>query len=211
MLLLQRYTFDRLKSYTMDGKYENEFCGYISFIERGECIFESIIVGEVEGQLENNTGRRMCQYEKLVRENLIRFHTHPLTSYAYPSAEDISHVLKKNTREAVFTLWGLWIITHIKKLHISDYRNRKDRYTDKPLYYSHFKEFGDFIAKDTSTDRYSKKKGMKSRIFDDRVYRSIKKYINGIEKYYGENIKIKFFDYETLEKMLEDTGNIIIF
>lgn len=98
-----------LKNYVKDLKHE--VCGNI-IIDDNKFRFKNIVGGR-----EVN-GRPLCKTDIMAR---INFHTHPITTKSYPSAEDIISTMKQRTprsagnREFVFTKWGIWDIIARKK------------------------------------------------------------------------------------------------
>jgi len=94
----------------------DERCGYL--VPLGE----NCVVLTEAGTPGVRNRRRMCistpPYQKYI------WHTHPLTSKSYPSAEDIIKVIKSRTIDSVldsviFTRWGLWEMSAASKGTIS--------------------------------------------------------------------------------------------
>ena len=62
--------------------------------------------------------RGMCVHDKITS---VIFHTHPITSYSYPSVEDILRVVREHgriVRSIIATKWGVWDIKNTEKSNV---------------------------------------------------------------------------------------------
>lgn len=88
-----------------------EVCGNIMEIEG-----RAVLVDVSEGTFDGVSKRPICKPIKVSR---MYFHTHPVTSKAYPSSEDILTVMKRKKFQVekyiVFTSWGIWVMSSRKK------------------------------------------------------------------------------------------------
>jgi len=96
-----------------------EVCGVLTLMDPDFFVPTQVSVSTERG----DRGRRMCMQ---VHDDYI-FHTHPISSYAYPSFEDINKVTKRNKirLSMIFTYWGVWII-HKQTPEIEDMEYLRD-------------------------------------------------------------------------------------
>lgn len=96
----------------------HEVCGYLAVSESGEVTVQRAASGTPDD------ARPQCT---LPRRGNYTWHSHFLGAKSYPSAEDILGVMKKRDNpaeqslvELIFTRWGIWEITSMKKAKFSD-------------------------------------------------------------------------------------------
>ena len=117
-------------------KYPVEVCGIIKD--------DNVIVDNHGTKI----GKRQVCYFK--RYSKYIFHTHPLSSKSYPSAEDILKIVKHKRihYSIISTNWGIWILHSTKKVVLSDKWIERLKYTLNniltPLYYKTEKGRGDY-------------------------------------------------------------------
>ena len=106
-------------AYTLVHNYSSEFCGNIAE-SGGKSYFLNTTAGA-----KDESGRAMCSHPHAQ----INYHTHPETSKAYPSSEDIVKMITykagavNSSIEVIFTKWGIWQITSLKRI-ISSSKDR---------------------------------------------------------------------------------------
>lgn len=91
-----------------------ETCGFLYPDGKGVILY-------IDRVGEEKDGRTICKNSKYTE---YIFHTHPIRSKGYPSAEDILKVIKQRRDEyprvsVIFTMWGIWEITARKKRDLS--------------------------------------------------------------------------------------------
>jgi hypothetical protein len=107
--ILHRFARD-FYSYVVD--YSVEICANIS--TDNDFVLTDVVSGKDEQYTQNSVvkTRQTCT---LSRYSHYIFHSHPLQSRAYPSAEDILKVLKNRhiiIQSYISTSWGVWIISN---------------------------------------------------------------------------------------------------
>jgi len=92
---------------------DREICGNLRVTKSSGLILDGIKEGEDRG---TGIERKRATCKHTVMSTYI-FHTHPHTSYAYVSVEDINRVAtyKKLKTSVVATSWGVWQITKTDK------------------------------------------------------------------------------------------------
>jgi hypothetical protein len=146
-------------------KEDHEFCGYIKQVDGKikAVVSGSAIVGE--------GGRPACVFSTPY-ENIL-WHTHPNSSKAYPSAEDILKVLKKRThndfeKSFIYTKWGVWEISAANKKHIPQTGENEEYYKNK-------------INNEISRDMYEKTKKGRASTLTFTMQKSVEDYIKKLE------------------------------
>ena len=120
----------------------------------------------------------------------LKYHTHPMTSYSYPSFEDLFSVMKKrsdnrNLHSFIFTKWGLWIL--FPKEKIDNYDKYKNRYNSSNT----IKKFR------RNTEPYKRSHLSKPLV---EVKEDISKYIETVNKLFEKYITIRLYPWEDIEK-----------
>jgi hypothetical protein len=122
-----------------------EVCGNLININNNAVLFNV-----VEGSFDEK-GRPLCLIPKA---DLVNFHTHPLSSKSYPSAEDIISMMKMKKqrieKEVVFTKWGIWVISSRKKDNFTE-----DKKANALL---RLTQFGDSLYRKTEKGRIDSEK-----------------------------------------------------
>jgi hypothetical protein len=104
-------TIQTIKKYT---ELDYEMCGNLR--KKSNQSNELIITNANKGT--NKEYRKQCNHEIITS---VIFHTHPYTSYSYPSTEDVLKVFKnhgKIVRSIIATKWGIWEIKNTDKSNI---------------------------------------------------------------------------------------------
>ena len=161
-----------------------EVCGNIMELEgRG------VLVDVVDGTIDANTRRPLC---KPLKVKNVYFHTHPITSKAYPSSEDILTVMKVKPfqikKYLIFTAWGIWVLSSSKKDDFSS--AEKTAMTLKKL-----NEFGEELYRNTKRGRMELTPKNSDRLFED-----IENYIRQITEEFRElGLSIEFYFWDIPE------------
>ena len=114
---ISRETIEIMRDFVY--KSDTEMCG--NLFTKNSTSNEIILYHMKKGdKTEYSPGqyREMCEYEKITS---ILFHSHPISSYSYPSVEDILLVIKKHDivkRSIIATKWGIWDIQNTKESNI---------------------------------------------------------------------------------------------
>lgn len=91
--------------------YDYEICANI-VLEKGEYVLKNILKGKIqEYKVGDETKTR--KYCMLAQYTDVVFHSHPKSSRAYPSAEDLLKLMKHHDKiktSIIATSWGIWII-----------------------------------------------------------------------------------------------------
>lgn len=122
----------------------------------------------------------------------LKYHTHPMTSYSYPSFEDLFSVMKKRSdgrslHSFIFTKWGLWILfPKVEKMGNSNYNN-----SAKTAYNLHTNKFR------INTEVY--KRSHLSKTYED-VREDISNYIETVNKLFEKYITIRLYPWEDIER-----------
>ena len=103
-------------------KYSEEICANLKKKDKG-LVPENIEKGKIE-EYRPGKIRGTCSH-KQYNSNI--FHSHPSSSYAYPSTEDVVKVIKhygKIKNSFIATKWGVWVISNTLTSNI--YSSSKD-------------------------------------------------------------------------------------
>lgn len=154
-----------------------EICANMSVTHTGSVTFDNLTTGIVID------GREACM---LKYNTSLMFHTHPHTTYAYPSFEDINKVSKHIyiNISVVATIWGIW---QINRLDMEQVELNKHKIL--PI----LNDLG-LATKDYTDSSY------KSLTWSDNVRKNILKYISHLNKYLNyHNRSISFTSWEDIE------------
>ena len=171
-----------------------EICGNF---ELDDTTNELKILYTVKGTYDAVKRANMCNYTDKYASNYL-YHTHPYTSYAYPSFYDIWTVVKRRNQKNIhftsfiFTIWGLWLLVPVG-----------DMYVDEKLHDELKKTFSskiiEFHASQTSNSGITK-----SKEYTPELYELIINYIKAVQEVFAGLVIVKFIPMETLEKMESD-------
>lgn len=123
----------------------------------------------------------------------LKYHTHPMTSYSYPSFEDLFSVMKKrsdnrNLHSFIFTKWGLWILfPKNEKFEDRNYDKYKNRYNSSNTI-NNFRR---------NTEPYKRSHLSKPL---EQVKEDISKYIETVNKLFEKYITIRLYPWEDIER-----------
>lgn len=150
---LQKYIFPIPPEVIRNIEYDRrEICANL-FLKNNILVMDNIVYGETPIiTLQGTTSRASCSVKYYTP---IIFHTHPGTSYAIPSLEDIIKVLKhREIRTSVIvTNWGTFQIVKLKEINqISDELKLK------------IKDCIDFINRNTVNPDYLQTRGTEASI-----------------------------------------------
>ena len=152
------------------------------------------LVEESKYEGEEKDGRVLCTIHEKEKTPFL-YHTHPISSKAYPSIEDIVTVVKK--REAIpsytsilFTIWGVWIMMPKKSIKVSDAQMNE------------WKE----IFRKTTTEFYWAQRNddpteSKSKMYSPFIQEQINQFIRIVEHLLGEYVSIRFIEWGQLEQI----------
>lgn len=91
--------------------YPYEICANLKKTDSGSLIPHNIFKGKLE-EYDEGKWRGTCSHGEY-SSNIL--HTHPPSSYSYPSTEDIMKVIKKYGKiinSLIGTKWGVWVISN---------------------------------------------------------------------------------------------------
>lgn len=144
--------------------------------------------------------RGTCNYKKL-SSNIL--HTHPISSYAYPSTEDIMKVLKYHgtiLNSLIATKWGIWVIKNTASSNIYS-ETVKDR-----LFHD-IKHYLDQLGNSTKTSKSERQisninegREIKSRDLNEKDYIFISKMNKKLENML--NIDINLYKWDDIKSGL---------
>lgn len=153
--------------------YPVEICANLKTTDKNIIIPHNILSGK---EVEYSPGkfRGTCFYAEY-SSNI--FHSHPISSYAYPSVEDFVKVFKnygKIVNSLIATKWGIWVISNTTTSNV--YNTKDDEKLKK-----YIGVYLDRIGLSTKTsDEERKSKSDKSRDLVSDDYTLIYKTINKI-------------------------------
>lgn len=156
------------------------------------------ILYTVKGTYDAVKGANMCTQTDKYASNYL-YHTHPYTSYAYPSFDDIWTVVKRRKEKNIhftsfiFTIWGLWLLLPVG-----------DSYVDEKLHDKLKKKFSNTII-EFHAGQKSNSGITKSKEYTPEIYELIINYIKAVQEVFAGLVIVKFIPMETLEKMEGDT------
>ncbi|MDD4931345.1 MAG: hypothetical protein PHG66_04360 [Candidatus Colwellbacteria bacterium] len=105
--VIHKYVFD----------YTYEICANLKKTDKGTLVPHNVLKGKLE-EYSPGKWRGTCSHQEY-SSNII--HTHPLSSYAYPSTDDIMKVIKnygKIVNSLVGTKWGIWVVSNTTSSNI---------------------------------------------------------------------------------------------
>lgn len=123
----------------------------------------------------------------------LKYHTHPMTSYSYPSFEDLFSVMKKRSdgrslHSFIFTKWGVWILfPKVEKINDREYKNQYNNYKNNNT-------INDFRRNTEEFKRSHLSKTLKD-VRDD-----ICKYIETVNKLFEKYITIRLYPWDDIER-----------
>ena len=91
--------------------YTYEICANLKKTNTNTLIPHNILKGKLD-EYEPGKWRGTCSHQEY-SSNIL--HTHPLSSYAYPSTEDVIKVIKKYGKvvnSLIGTKWGIWVVSN---------------------------------------------------------------------------------------------------
>lgn len=180
-------------------KYDFEICGNLRVSKPGDK--RLMVVNHSKGDKTPFGVRKSCNYKEY---STFIFHTHPYSSYSYPSFEDINKVSKhpKIKTSVLATLWGIWQISRLPE-------NKERKEIDK-------KEISDILysigSKTVNKSFKERKSSVKSLELEthDIVMKTIIDYLpdlNKILEKYGLVIRFhSWLDIELLEGSILTIG-----
>ena len=162
--------------------HDVEVCGF--FNKKTNGVYDTFAIDQ--GQKENVRG--MCTQVTGEKTN-VRFHTHPTSSYAYPSYEDLVSVMKPREHarisSIIFTIWGAWIIFP-GELPI-----------DVRLIVENKKEY-ELSIKNFHQEQKSTESHTKSKLYSPEIQSIINDYISTIEALFGQYVTIRFLPWTSI-------------
>lgn len=165
-----------------------EICGNL---EDDSDTHELKILYKEIGKIDDEQGRNLCLYPKDKKGmSPYLYHTHPHTSYAYPSFEDLWTVVKERDSGVrfssfIFTIWGVWILMP-----------SGNRYIDKTQI-DKIKAYYEEKIRDFHTGQ----KGVsKSKKYDSDIQTLIDTYIKIVERTFKERISVRFVQWDKLKE-----------
>jgi hypothetical protein len=122
-----------------------------------------------------------------------KYHTHPETSYSYPSFEDLFSVMKKRSdgrrlQSFIFTKWGVWTLFPTDE-KIDNYN--KNKYENR---YNSSKTINEFRRKTEPFKRSHQSKPL------GEVREDICKYVDTVNKLFEKYIVIRLYTWEDIER-----------
>ena len=178
-----------------------EICGMLEMYDldvegKNKIIIPSDTVYEGKSPYDEYTGiQKSCEVPRergsplfFVQEEL-KYHTHPMTSYSYPSFKDLFSVMKKRSdgrrlKSFIFTKWGVWT------LFPKDKKMGNSNDWDKTAYNRYTNEFR--ISTEPS------KRSHLSKPFKE-VREDICEYIDTVNKLFEKYIVIRLYTWEDIE------------
>ena len=180
----------------------HEICGVLDIhdleIEGTKMIIPSSTVFKGD-----SSGQKSCEVpkeEKSGRESPLlhdkeelKYHTHPISSYSYPSFEDLFSVMKRRSdgrsvSSFIFTKWGVWTLFPTdNKIEIKNIKFYEDKYNDN----QNIRIF----RRDTEVF----KRSHQSKDVGD-VAEYIWSYVEEVNKLFKKYIVIHLYTWEDIEK-----------
>jgi len=123
----------------------------------------------------------------------LKYHTHPMTSYSYPSFEDLFSVMKKRSdgrslHSFIFTKWGVWILfPKAEKMGNREYKNQYNNYKNN-------NKINDFRR---NTEPYKRSHLSKPLV---EVKEDISNYIETVNNFFEKYITIRLYPWEDIER-----------
>jgi hypothetical protein len=180
-------TLQIMQSYVFDE--DSEMCANFVPNSKGELSLEHVI--PIKGTEVD--GRKRCQLEEY---NTYTFHSHPWSSWAYPSFDDINKVSKNlNIKVSIVaTFWGIWEIgKELDGIKIElNQKTINDEILDK---------LGG-LTKNNETDRAES--GIKSQVWSEKLNKIIYHYVKKINMRLNPRIYVKFMPWEKIEGDLKN-------
>lgn len=177
--VLRRYVFD----------YSFEICANFKKTEQNVLIPHNILKGSIE-EYAPGKFRGTCNHREY-SSNM--FHSHPVSSYAYPSTEDVIKVVKnygKIVNSFIATKWGIWVISNTTSSNIYTVSGDVKLRSWIDVYLSR-------IGTETKTSEEERKTNPdKSRDLNSEDFSFISKTIKKISS--GLNIKIELYTWNDI-------------
>ena len=165
-----------------------EICGNL---EDDSDTHELKILYKEIGKIDAEKERNLCLYpndKKGLTPYL--YHTHPYTSYAYPSFEDLWTVVKERDSGVrfssfIFTIWGVWILMP-----------GGNRYLDE----TKFDKIKEYYEEKIRHFHAGQKSVSKSKKYDSDIQTLIDTYIKIVERTFKERISVRFAQWDKLKE-----------
>lgn len=178
-------------------KYPQEICANLKNSGSSTLIPHNIIKGKLE-EYSPGKYRGTCSHVEY-SSNIL--HTHPQSSYAYPSTEDILKVIKhhgKIKNSFIGTKWGMWVVSNTPTSNIYST-------TQHDKLHKYISQYLDQIGIFTKTSSEEREKNPdKSRELNSEDYLFISKVNKKIED--TLNIKIDLYSWNDIIS----TGVVIV-
>jgi hypothetical protein len=187
---------------TLNAPYE--ICGILEIHDLDEertkqmIIQKNVFIGNSNScEVPKERGRE----SPLFFSDELKYHTHPMTSYSYPSFEDLFSVMKKRSdgrsiRSFIFTKWGLWILFPKDK--------KMDNYKKYKIRYNSSQKINDFRIK---TEEF--KRSHLSKTLED-VREDISQYIDTVNELFKNYITIRLYPWEDIEKDYKEVDGLVL-
>jgi len=173
----------------LEDIYSNELevCGNLDLSPYEKSKIELKVVYKVIGSFDKENKRNMCSQPADKKGSTpYLYHTHPYTSYAYPSFEDIWTVIKERQSGVrftsfIFTIWGAWILQPV-------YNDRK---IDESMLLK-IKKYYEKKIVDFHVCQKQNSEGGKSKECDSVISELIIEYIADVEYTFKNRVKVLF-------------------
>jgi len=145
-------------------------------------------------------GRKFCNYKY---HSSFILHTHPSTSWAYPSFEDINKVFKRDLikKSIIATKWGVWELNRVSSKRFDG--NDPSNISQKKYIITLLDKLGNNTRESISV---REKFGIKSRDYGVDVEEHIYNFIQKMNKQYRDIINISF---KSWNRIIELDGYIL--
>lgn len=170
--------------YKYTHEYDYEVCANVLYDDKRGYYLDNILKGTTVEYREGDVIKTRKSCSLPVYKSII-FHSHPLSSRSYPSAEDILKVIKnygKINTSIIGTLWGIWVISNTSS---------SNGYTEnsKEVWLNCLNRQIAIIGKYT-TNRNYKQGESKSMKLDEKTKYIVDRVISDIEKMSKLSIKL---------------------
>ena len=169
--------------------YPYEICANLKKTNENTLIPHNVLKGRVDEYITEKY-RGTCSHKEY-SSNIL--HTHPPSSYAYPSPEDIIKVIKhygKIVNSLIVTKWGIWVVSNTTTSNIYS-----TTHNDK--FYLNIKKYLDRIGQETRTsDDERERKVDKSRDLTTNDFILLSKINRSISDML--NIKIDLYSWDDI-------------
>jgi hypothetical protein len=178
-----------------------EVCGkLIPDSSSGELLIYDLVEGSPEGYADSTTGETKLRGSCSTRRAPMIFHTHPYSSYSYPSFEDLNKVAKHTEirTSIVATWWGIWEINRLSDLVKTIHRHSQ-------VYELLQRRLGVYTK--TSEEERKENPSMKSRdISQDELFYVVREYVNELNSLLSEyGLSITFSPWEQIMTSPDDS------